>query len=68
MKENSNAVTYADLTKNISAARVQEGKPSQYRLARKKDGSLILQGGYFWYEGTETGISWEEIPIVDLDT
>jgi len=41
--------------------------PQQYRLARKSTGELILQGAYFWNDGTSFGHEWREIPTVYLD-
>ena len=43
----------------------------QYRLARR-DGHLVLQGGFEWfalYRGAlvESGITWRDIPIADVD-
>ena len=53
----------------IGAARVKNQTAVAYRLARKKDGSIILQGCFQWQEGWDkSGHDWEEIPIVDLAT
>jgi hypothetical protein len=41
--------------------------PQRYRLARKSTGELILQGAYFWNDGTSFGHEWRDIPTVYLD-
>ena len=46
------------------ASRFESIKPSDYRLAKKLDGTLILQGYYAWQEGTLNGGDWKEIPTV----
>lgn len=43
--------------------------PSEYRLARKPDGSIILQAGYEWMSetGLTGGVEWRDAPVVDVD-
>lgn len=48
------------------ATRIVDGSPSQFRLAKKHDGSLVMQGGYKWSSETEVGIEWKEIPTHDI--
>jgi hypothetical protein len=54
----------------IAAARVEKGAPGAYRLARYRadDGAieLKLQGCYLWWQGSEFGHEWRDIPTVDL--
>jgi len=48
--------------------RIEKLTPDAYRLAKKPDGTLILQGAYFWQEGkTYYGHDWRDIPTVDLE-
>lgn len=36
--------------------------PVAYRLARKPDGELVLQGAFQWSHDCAGGIEWREIP------
>ena len=49
---------------------------SSFRLARKPDGTLILQGAFKWYRsntgtsatmGLASGIEWIDIPTVEIE-
>lgn len=42
--------------------RIEYDIPSAYRLARKPDGELVLQGAYQWQEGFNYGHEWRDIP------
>ena len=47
--------------------RTEKATPDAYRLAKKSDGELVLQGAYMWQEGwTNYGHEWRDIPTVDL--
>lgn len=47
--------------------RIENTTPSEYRLARKRDGTLVLQGAYMWQEGfNKYGHEWRDIPTVEL--
>jgi hypothetical protein len=49
--------------------RTEKTSPDGYRLAKKPDGALVLQGAYFWQEDWNTyGHEWRDIPTVDLET
>jgi len=47
---------------------IESSNPTQYRLAQKKDGTLVLQGAFQWHQG-DIGdcIGWKDIPTVKLD-
>lgn len=52
-------------TGHIYTPRIVHTVPRQFRILVKKDGSEVLQGGYFWHIGdTEHGIEWRDIPKV----
>lgn len=51
----------------ISSAKMKSCVPEDYRLARKPNGEIILQGAFVLSEGVNGGIEWEEIPMVYLD-
>lgn len=49
--------------------RTESLTPSAYRLAKKPDGVIVLQGAYMWQEGfNRHGYEWRDIPTVDLET
>ena len=50
---------------NTFPVRTEKLSPDLYRLARKRNGEIILQGAYFWQEGNEYGHEWREIPMID---
>jgi hypothetical protein len=41
--------------------------PSNFRLAKKKDGTLILQGAFKYWEIYKEGYVWQDIPTVEWD-
>lgn len=41
--------------------RTVSGKAEQYRLMKKKDGELVLQGAFQWSDDTGGGIEWLDI-------
>lgn len=46
---------------------MEKQTPDAYRLAKKVDGTLVLQGAYMWQEGCNNyGHDWRDIPTVDL--
>lgn len=50
-------------------ARTESTSPSAYRLAKKQDGTLILQVAYLWQEGISLyGHEWRDIPTVNLES
>jgi len=46
--------------------RTEKCNPDSYRLAKKPNGEIVLQGAFLWTEGRDSGYDWREIPIVDL--
>ena len=49
---------------NIVAARVRSNQPVAYRLMQKIDGTMVLQGAFYWTEGSNGGHDWEDIPTI----
>ena len=47
--------------------RTERTAPDAYRLGKKPNGELVLQGAYMWEEGNKYGHEWREIPTVDID-
>ena len=39
--------------------------PTEWRLARREDGELVLQAGYYWLQGNEHGVEWRDRETVD---
>ena len=62
--------TVTDIASGVSyfaePARVEKGTPDGYRLARKPNGDLVLQGAYIWQQGRDYGHEWRDIPTVEL--
>ena len=50
----------------IVAAKVDGMTPVLYRLGKKPDGTIVLQGCYVWTRGTEYGQEWKDMPTVEL--
>jgi hypothetical protein len=48
-----------------TAGRTEKVAPDAYRLARKPDGALILQGAFLWQQGGYYGYEWRDIPTVE---
>lgn len=48
----------------VTAARTEHHAPAAYRLLQKKDGTLVLQGAYYWNQGARYGHEWRDIPTV----
>ena len=48
----------------IPPARIEYKTPVMYRLFRKKNGDIILQGAFKWEEGEMVGYEWRDIPEV----
>lgn len=48
----------------VTAARTEYRAPAAYRLLQKKDGTLVLQGAYYWTQGALGGHEWRDIPTV----
>jgi hypothetical protein len=50
-------------------SRTEKTTPDAYRLAKRPDGTLVLQGAYMWQKGWNNyGHDWRDIPTVDLET
>jgi hypothetical protein len=68
--ENETGVVTLSGGHQIAAPRGGKGAPDSYRLARCRadDGAieLKLQGCYLWWQGSEFGHEWRDIPTVDL--
>jgi len=65
----SPALTGSFTMATTAPTRTEKTSPDGYRLAKKPDGTLVLQGAYFWQEGWNTyGHEWRDIPTVDLET
>ena len=48
----------------IAAAKVRSNQPVAYRLMQKIDGTIVLQGAFYWTEGSNGGHDWEDIPTI----
>ena len=50
----------------VGPARIEHGSPAEYRLAKKPDGTLTLQGAYYWEQGDDYGHEWRDIETVEI--
>ena len=57
--------TTISLSKTTVAAHVESTIPSGYRLMKKKDDTIVLQGAYHWSEGFKDGHEWRDIPTIE---
>ena len=48
----------------IGASKVKSMQASSYRLLQKTDGTTVLQGAFYWTEGSNGGHDWEDIPTI----
>ena len=51
-------------TVNMGAAKMRSNQPIAYRLMQKSDGTMVLQGAFYWTEGSNGGHDWEDIPTI----
>jgi len=51
----------------VAPARVEASFPNMLRAARYPDGQIRIQGAYAWTQGTEGGIVWRDLPLVEVD-
>ena len=51
----------------VKPIRSESNTPCTFRYARYPSGELRAQGGYVWQEGWQGGITWRDLPIVDVD-
>jgi hypothetical protein len=49
---------------NSISDRVISSQPTQFRMLKKSDGSIVMQSGYSWSSATESGIEWMDVPTV----
>jgi len=59
-------MTAAITPPDIGPARIESTTATRYRLGRKQDGELVLQGMYFWHQGRTTGYVWRDIETVEV--
>ena len=51
----------------VGPARIEAAFPNGFRIAEFPDGSRELQGAYAWTQGTQGGIVWKPVPLVQVD-
>lgn len=57
--------TTIDESYSVGAARTEELMPSGFRLCRKKNGELVLQGCFKLSQGSCGGFEWRDLPTID---
>lgn len=73
MNENTKNQEMLPQNKNMSGVKWGSNKPTEYRLAKNKDGSICLVGKFEWsgYDDNGNacgGADWQELPMMDLAT
>lgn len=48
----------------ISAGRMEDMSPHNFRMAQYPDGSKRIQGAYQWSQGQMWGVTWKDLPLV----
>jgi len=61
-----NLVSTSSEKVSLNTIRTEESIPHAYRLVKKPDGTLVLQGSFLWYERLNCGTSWKDIPTVEI--
>lgn len=53
---------------NLADIETRTNEPVKYRLGRRPNGELVLQGAYYWQNITKgtNGLDWEDLPTIDL--
>lgn len=49
------------------ACRIEDLEPTDLRVAHYPDGSKRIQGGYRWQDGRNHGVTWKDLPMVNVD-
>ena len=47
-------------------ARIESMVPNGFRCAQYPDGSVRVQGAYAWSQGQIGGITWKDLPLVQV--
>lgn len=50
----------------MAPARIESAFPNGFRMAQYPDGSLRMQGAYIWSQGKMGGITWKDLPLVQV--
>lgn len=51
----------------IAPARVEAPYPNMLRAAQYPNGAVRIQGAYAWTQGSEGGVVWRDLPLVQVD-
>lgn len=52
---------------DVGPSRLESRVPREFRVGKYPDGSKRVQGGYSWSQGTGGGITWRDLPVVNVD-
>lgn len=55
------------LPMTVSAARTEESNPTGLRVAMHPNGVTTIQGAFRWWQGSDGGITWRDLPVVQVD-
>lgn len=51
----------------VAPVRVESPYPNAFRAAKYPDGVVRIQGAYAWCQGSEGGVFWKDLPLVNVD-
>ncbi len=51
---------------SMESCRTEKTTPDLYRLGRRSNGEIVLQGAFFWQEGNTSGHNWRDLETVQL--
>lgn len=56
--------TPSNIVLSISPAKIVDDRVAGLRYVRR-DGLLVLQTAHAWERGSERGVQWRDVPVVD---
>lgn len=51
---------------SMESFRMEKTTPDLYRLGKRSNGEIVLQGAFFWQEGNNSGLNWRDLETVQL--
>lgn len=51
----------------VAPARIESAYPNAFRAAKYPDGKVRIQGAYAWSQGSDGGVFWKDLPLVNVD-
>lgn len=51
----------------VAPARIESPYPNVFRQAVYPNGKVVIQGAYAWSQGSDGGVIWRDLPLVNVD-